>query len=32
MSIDEFLENLEGVKAFGTELDVYSQGYGYISH
>ena len=25
-------KNIEGVKPFGTELDVYSDGYGFISH
>ncbi len=25
-------KGIEGVKAFGTELDVYAQGYGYITH
>jgi glutamate synthase domain-containing protein 2 len=30
--IYERAKNIDGVKPFGTELDVYSQGYGFISH
>jgi glutamate synthase domain-containing protein 2 len=30
--IYERSKNIDGVKPFGTELDVYAQGYGYISH